>query len=111
LLIIDYQWSNMGNRGFLHTASAPTMPTILLSSIKISLPADPVAVPPLQPGKFHIHSLFFSLIFIVLFPVFCSQIWTISSSWLAVGSRIREHQDSGLSVSLFSFSGKSKQVR
>jgi|ERR1700678_2841448 hypothetical protein len=40
LLIIAYQWSNMGNRGFLHTTPAPMMPTILLSSIKISLPAD-----------------------------------------------------------------------
>ena len=74
-------WSNMGNRGFLHTT--PAMPTILLSSIKLSLPADPVDVPPLRPGKFHIRSL----------SVFCSQIWTISSSWLAVGSRISEHQN------------------
>ena len=82
MFIIAYQWSNMGNRGFLHTTPVPTMLTILLSSIKISLPADPVAVLPLRPGKFHIHLLLFSLVFIVLLPVFCSQIWTISSSWL-----------------------------
>jgi hypothetical protein len=82
LLIIAYQWSNMGNRGFLHTTPAPMMPTILsyplLKSVSLRIGCCTTALArqipyPLAFVFSHLHSTVLSIL----------QIWTISSSWLA----------------------------